>query len=260
MERIEKIGLIQKHTKFKKPVYAGFYVIIKNMKQSTAKKIIKLSEQSYENIANDFSNTRKFFWNEIEFIKKYTKTNDKVLDIGCGNGRLLELFKNKNINYTGIDSSKKLIRLAKEKYPNHSFFRENALDLPFADNSFNIVYSVAVLHHIPSKELQKKFVNEISKVLKKDGKAVIIVWYLWQPRFKKEFVKNFYNKFVKKMDLDIGDLFLTFGNKKEKRYLHAWTKWGLYWLFKKTNFKIISLKKVNRKSGYANLILIIKKK
>ena len=106
------------------------------MDKNYAQYLVKKTISDYDTISEHFSNTRSFMWQDLEFIKKYISNGDKVLDLGCGNGRLIDLLKDLDIKYVGIDSSEKLISLAKQKYPKHEFLKANALKLPFKDNSF----------------------------------------------------------------------------------------------------------------------------
>jgi len=116
-------------------------------------------------IAEDFSRTRRYLWPDFQSLAEYIKPQDKVLDLGCGNGRLIELLGDKEIDYLGVDNVQNFIEIAKKKYPAYSFQVADALSLPFADNSFDKVCSIAVLHHIPSEELRLKFLEE-AKTLK----------------------------------------------------------------------------------------------
>jgi len=86
------------------------------MKQSIAKKILKENKKIYEILAEDFSRTRDQNWPEIEKLTKYVRKGDKILDLGCGNGRLYKILKNKKVEYTGIDISEKLIEIAKKEF------------------------------------------------------------------------------------------------------------------------------------------------
>ena len=79
-------------------------------------KILNETEIGYDSMAVKFSETRKYFWRGLEFIGDYVKDGDTVFDFGCGNGRLLELFSDKKIEYCGADVSEKLIEIAKNKY------------------------------------------------------------------------------------------------------------------------------------------------
>lgn len=58
------------------------------MKKEIAEKILQETEAGYDLMAGKFSETRKYFWRGLEFIADYTKEGDKILDFGCGNGRL----------------------------------------------------------------------------------------------------------------------------------------------------------------------------
>jgi len=226
------------------------------MNKDAAQQILNKNTRTWNNVASEFELTRHYIWDLKPWVK-YAKPNSKVLDLGCGNGRFFELLKNKNIDYTGIDNSKELIGLAKEKYFNQKFLVGNALNLPFKDNSFGLIYSMAVLHHIPSKELQLRFLKEAKRVLKKDGLLVLTVWNLWQRRYLSSLVKYSLLKLVGKSKLDWGDLYIPWQNKYQ-RYHHAFTRRELKKLFKKTGFKIKEIKYLKRNSRKTNILIIAK--
>jgi len=50
---------------------------------------------------------------------EYIEPGQKVLDLGCGNGRLLNALKDKKIDYIGVDNSEKLLLEAQTLYPEY---------------------------------------------------------------------------------------------------------------------------------------------
>jgi len=202
-----------------------------------ARDLLKKTKEDYDSIAQDFSRTRQSFWKELEMLKDYVKEGEKVLDIGCGNGRLFQILKDKNIEYTGIDFSKNLIELAKKKYPEGNFLVANALNLPFKENTFDKVFLIAVLHHIPSKELRSQVLKEAKRVLKPQGLLILTVWNLWRKRMIFLLLKYSLLKIVGKSKLDFGDIFIPWG-KKIKRYYHFFTKGELINLVEREGLKI----------------------
>ena len=231
------------------------------MKKETAQKLLTFSEKEYDTYALEFSDSRPFFWRELGFLKKYARTEHAILDIGCGNGRILNLFGNKNIRYTGIDSSKELIEIAKKNRGNRGrFLHANALSLPFKDESFDTVFSIAVLHHIPSKKFRNTFMSETYRVLKPRGTFVFTTWNILQWRFFKVHAIHTLKKLIGRSDMDFGDTILSFGQLKRERYVHAFTKKSLRRLLEKNGFTISSIKEAKRKSGYANLVIVARKK
>ena len=115
-----------------------------NLKQ--AYKILEENKKTYNEISDEFDQTRRKYSSELEDLKKYIVPDEKILDLGCGNGRLYEIFSGENVDYTGVDFSENLIETARGKYGDH-FQVADILSLPFSSQYFDSVWSIAVLHH-----------------------------------------------------------------------------------------------------------------
>lgn len=95
---------------------------------------------------------------------------DTVLDVGCGEGsRLNTLLPAKS--GTGIDPSRQALGLARRRYPRHKFLRAAGELLPFADNSFDLVYSAFAIEHCQSP---MAFISEMIRVCRPGGHLVIL--------------------------------------------------------------------------------------
>jgi len=112
--------------------------------------------------------SKGFFENIVTNIK----TNDKVLEIGCGTNSISKKIIEKGADVTIIDISEKAIEVAKQDYKSGKFNAKclvmDAENLTFKDCSFDLVYGVGILHHLSID----KSMSEINKVLKSGGKAV----------------------------------------------------------------------------------------
>lgn len=230
------------------------------MRQEDAHYLLVKTREDYNLIAQEFSSTRQNVWEEILFLfDNYLVPGDKVLDLGCGNARYYPVFKEKQTEYIGIDSSKNLIEISKENYPEAEFKVEDALNLSFPDNYFNNVYSIAVLHHIPAKEFRLKFLTEAKRVLKSNGLLVLTVWKLHQIKEWQLLIKYTLLKLIGKSKLDWNDIYEPWG-KKTKRYYHWFSKKELENLVKEAGFKIekSGIAKNNKKNRQ-NIYIVAKK-
>ena len=108
--------------------------------------------------------------------KKYK--GGKLLEVGCGAGWELIEWVRHGMNATGIDLSPGAIELAKRNFEYNKLEADirnaNAEELPFPDNTFDIVSSMGVLHQTTSTQ---KAISEVYRVLKPGGEAIILLYY-----------------------------------------------------------------------------------
>ena len=135
----------------------------------------KLSETYYDDHAKKFD--RSFDGFLSGFFKRYIlknldlPTNAKVLDVGSATGRLLTMLASKQpFEGVGLDISSQMTELAQKQHPEFSFVTGSAMQLPFEDQSFDVLICSASFHHFPSPET---FLKEAKRVLKPGGKLVI---------------------------------------------------------------------------------------
>lgn len=218
------------------------------MEKQTQKELLKLVENNYDDIADHYNETRKKnlfpLWNELIKITKQIGDNDRVLDVGCGNGRLLEAFIGRPIKYLGIDNCDKLLAHAIENYPDNHFVKADILDLgTVSEYDFDYVFSVAVLHHLPGKDLRLKALRQLFNKTKKGGQAILTVWNLWNHEKYGALIWRFwFLKLLKKNKMDFGDILWDWknsgGDSLSQRYYHAFSKFELRSLCRQAGFKI----------------------
>lgn len=230
------------------------------MDKKYAEYLLNKTREDYNLIAEDFSRTRFLIWPEIKsLLDRYFFAGDRVLDLGCGNGRFLKYFGEKMTDYYGVDVSVNLIKIAKKIYPQAKFTVADALNLPFSDDYFDKVASIAVLHHMPSKELRIKFLKEAGRVLRPGGIMFLTVWSFRE--FKEFFLlfKSIIWKTLRMSKLDKGDFLEPWANKTE-RYYHYFTKNELAGLAKKSGLALKEIGLIrNEKGNRRNTYLVLQK-
>ncbi|HLA95507.1 MAG TPA: class I SAM-dependent methyltransferase, partial [Pyrinomonadaceae bacterium] len=105
----------------------------------------------------------------------------RILEIGLGQGADSEELIKRGAIYTGFDLTEESVKRVKMRFelrslPYQTVEQGSAVSLPFDDNSFDMVFSHGVLHHIPEI---KKASAEIARVLKPDGELVAMLYAKW---------------------------------------------------------------------------------
>lgn len=107
----------------------------------------------------------------------------RILDVGCGNGNLFNLLSDGKYELFGIDFSENMVGEARKNCKNASFSLADAENLPFENDSFDIVVCNASFHHYVHPEA---VLSEMHRVLKDGGKLLIGDPYV--PGFARPFV------------------------------------------------------------------------
>jgi SAM-dependent methyltransferase len=95
------------------------------------------------------------------------KPTESVLDLGCGDGQLTERLIATGASVTGVDLSPEMLAAARSR--GIDAHEGSAESLPFADRSFDAVFSNAVLHWVRN---QDTMMGEVRRVLKPGGRFV----------------------------------------------------------------------------------------
>ncbi len=134
------------------------------------KKIKKYYDEYGKNYHQERSGTYYYsFINEIETsLVGELGRGKKTLEIGCGTGIILQQVSAFANEAWGMDLSSGMLNNARSLGLN--VVEGNAVDIPFPDNSFDLVYSFKVLPHVVEID---KAISEVSRVLKQDGVAIL---------------------------------------------------------------------------------------
>lgn len=203
------------------------------MDKDTQQQLLKIVKQNYEEVAQDYDRTRRKqsdpLRREVEKYAQKVKEGTKVLDVGCGNARLLELLP-EGVDYLGVDSSESLINISKERFPRYKFQTVDVLELDrLKEKEFNYVLCIAMLHHLPGRDLRVKSLRQMRDKMAIDGELMISVWNLWsKKKMRKRITRFLLLKILGKNKMDIGDITFDWKDNKKrtvsKRYYHAFTK------------------------------------
>lgn len=211
------------------------------MREKTAKKLLKKVVEDYDNISEEFSQTREnLVWKDFDELVPYLKDGIRLVDLGCGNGRLYKFIqtKNKNVNYLGIDNNENLLKNAKLKDPD-KFILGDLTAIPLDTMTVNLVAAIASFHHLPSKKLRKKSLEEIHKILRDDGILVMTVWNLFREKYKKHIWKGYLRWIYTLGKYDKRDTFVPWSDSGIKRYYYAFKTEELRKLLEECGFEII---------------------
>lgn len=188
-------------------------------------KSVSSSEENYKHSGE--KHVEDYFLHDeiIRSIIGYDKKS-KVLEIGCGNGRLSEFIAPHVETLYGVDISEEMILRARARLghqKNIIFSATDGMSFPLENGSIDAVFSFIVFQHMPSVEIIRRNIEEIARVLKPGGIAKIQLrgvpvkknnWY-YGPSFTKSGVGDLVNgTSLKIVKLD----------GEGERYFWAWLK------------------------------------
>ena len=225
-----------------------------------SRKIIEKVKEDYNRIAAGFSISRTCDWPEFDEFLRFYKKDFTILDMGCGNGRLVNYLEKIGFTkYIGIDQSKELLKFAKESVGTRrgvlfleadisnlsdSFLKANA-------GKFGAIFAIASFHHLPPP-LQEQTLRDWHKLLRPGGYLFMMNWNLFQWRFWKQWLRAIFWPRYGFFGLQIpwkGD-----PKKVVNRYYYAFTARRLRQLCSSTGFSVELCKKTS------NIVIVARRK
>lgn len=203
-------------------------------------RVIERTRKIYDVIAKEWDVSRPFLKPHWQKLVKGVKTGQKVLDVGCGNGIVYEFLAPKSIDYVGVDFSRPLLKIARQRArrangaSQYRFVFGEATALPIKNGVFDWVFALAVYHHLPTPALRQSAVEEAWRVLKPGGRLVLSGWNL-------RAMENVLKYKLRKNQREALIPWRASGRRFD-RYVHIFTAAEIRLMLKKTGFRKIKIK------------------
>ena len=241
--RLEKDEYVCTNCKSSYPVLDGIPCFVKNNDAGFDAETYKLL----------YGMEKKHFWHvgrkEIiyETLKSCLKdriNNIKMLELGCGNGSVLQYLNQRGIDIEGADISIEGLKFCKFNIQ-VPFYQVNAARTPFAQESYDVVGLFDVIEHVQDDQ---SLLNEIFRICRKDGRVIITVpankslWSYYDTLaegHKRRYAKN---ELIEKLN--------SAGFKIEKISFFLFFLFPPYWIFRKLSI----LGSRNKKHELKNLL------
>jgi tRNA (uracil-5-)-methyltransferase TRM9 len=148
--------------------------------------------RTYDRIAEHFAATRAYPWPEIESFVADADRVPLALDVGCGNGRHVEVLAERADRVVGLDASRGLLTAARRRRTDRSWafdadlVQGDAATLPLRTDRVGLAVYVATLHHLRPRAARIESLDELARVLEPGGRALVGVWSTVHDRFDAE--------------------------------------------------------------------------
>ncbi len=248
------------------------------MQTTTIQKLNQLNQTMYENVAIEFDQSRATSWPGWERIVPYFKSSNSqplsVLDVGCGNGRfgtfVREQLKETRVDYSGVDSSEKLLELARAKLVqpagkttliNLDIVDQLLKQQPLiADQRFDLVVAFGLFHHLPSFTIRSACLQQLVGQTKIGGILVITFWQFLNSLKQREHIVKPRSVGVLPEELEENDYILDWrAGRVTHRYCHYTNNEEEVALLKQTKLKVIDEFFADGSTHNLNHYLVLKK-
>ncbi len=220
------------------------------MDAQLVKRLLALNREFYARFARDFSETRAAERTNIAPIMPYLSNGVKVLDVGCGNGRLAARLDREGLElaYVGIDVTPGLIDIAKTRELRHvtAEFRVADSTTPGwsdsleADAPFDVALMLAVLHHLPGLDLRREVLCAIHSLLRPGGILVMSNWQFMHNERLRNKIVPWQTVGIDVGALEEGDALLDWKRGGTGyRYVHLLTEAEVQMLAEQSGFQVI---------------------
>ncbi|MBM3279381.1 MAG: methyltransferase domain-containing protein [Candidatus Handelsmanbacteria bacterium] len=145
-----------------------------------------------------------------DLVRNWLTEGDRWLDLGVGTGTIFAAaLARTTTRAVGMDYARPMVRIARGKPRPYEagFLQGNGISLPFKDGSFDLAFSVDVLHHIAFEGLDRlrQTLDEVRRVLRSGGRIVIyeanplnLYWYYYMRKIGEDNARLMRRPFLKR--------------------------------------------------------------
>jgi len=239
------------------------------MDEETIERLLTLNREFYATFARPFAGSRPVSDPALTCILPYIPQRARVLDVGCGNGRLATLLDRERpgVTYLGVDAVPELVELARVQAGQITTV---AVEFRVADVArpgwggalpgapFDCAVALAVLHHIPGFDLRVGVLREIAGLLNPSGCLVLSTWqFLESARMRRKIVDWAGVGIVEEM-LESGDYLLDWKREgRGLRYCHLVDETEVERLAAGSGFRVRETFRAGGREGNLSLFVIL---
>lgn len=202
------------------------------MDTATQRALAAHTRRFYDQHAADFSATREHAWPGWQRVIADWQPagRPRVLDVGCGNGRLAAYLGRdcqQPIGYTGVDVCRPLLEAARQRCPRDARLvpadlSAGSLDERLPEGPFDLVCAFGLLHHIPGFARRRALVECLAARVARGGRLALAFWrFTERERFARRRVEWATAPDIDPAQLEPGDHLLAWGDAGAARYCHA---------------------------------------
>jgi ubiquinone/menaquinone biosynthesis C-methylase UbiE len=133
-----------------------------------------MQKTDYSKIADTYNKryNENYLVNIEKEIKEIISTNNykSILEAGCGTGRWIGSLEGDDKNIFGLDYSFDMMKIPKRNKLSFNFVNADAVQFPFKDIFFDLIFCVNAIHHFPDKG---KFIAECKRTLTSKGTIAV---------------------------------------------------------------------------------------
>lgn len=157
--------------------------------QAMRNRLNRINQAFYAEAARDFDATRRRAWlGWHEALAIIDSPIHSVIDIGCGNGRFALFLSQRQsapFDYTGIDSSPDLLRLARARLSTLDqarirLIKHDLVEAALPDMQAQLVALFGILHHVPGFRQRRELLRRCAQLLLPGGHLIFAAWRFYE--------------------------------------------------------------------------------
>lgn len=211
------------------------------METSIIQKLAALNTAFYEAHGENFADTRPHLPNGVQRILEKIPAGSRVLEVGCGDGKVGRRLAAHGCAYVGLDASGAMIQVAHERTQEWLLVSGYSANNPFpitffqADvltpnwhqllegQTFDWIVAFAVWHHLPGAETRARVVRECAARLAEHGRLVFSNWQFTRSERLKARVRSWAELGLSDEQVEPNDFLLSWERKGQSglRYVHV---------------------------------------